>query len=197
VRLAAERVREQVGPGDVREAVKKSGRSVRGYAERARDYGGWKDDPYLATIGGAQFAEVEVDTETGIVQVLRVLAVHDCGRPMNRLTLESQINGGVIQGVSYALHERRTLDLASGRMLNADLEQYRIAGAKDIPRIESIVIDQYRGRSNTDASGIGEPSTVPTSAAIANAIAHATGVRVRELPMTPARVLAALKGVRS
>jgi xanthine dehydrogenase YagR molybdenum-binding subunit len=197
VRLAAERVREQVGPGDVRAAVKKSGRSVRGYAERARDYGGWKDDPYTATIGGAQFAEVEVDTETGIVRVLRVLAIHDCGRPMNRLTLESQINGGVIQGLSYALHERRTLDLASGRMMNADLEHYRIAGAKDVPRIESIVIDQYRGRSNTDASGIGEPSTVPTSAAIANAIAHATGVRVRELPMTPARVLAALKGARS
>ena len=127
-------------------------------------------------------------------RALRVLAVHDCGRPVNRLALESQINGGVIQGVSYALHERRVLDLPTGRMVNADLEHYRIAGSKDVPVIESVIVENYLGRTNTDVSGIGEPATVPTSGAIANAIAHATGVRVRELPMTPARVLAALRG---
>ena len=127
--------------------------------------------------------------------MLRALAVHDCGRPVNRLAIESQINGGIIQGVSYALHERRTLDLATGRMVNADLEQYRIAGARDVPRIEAIVLDHFRGRTNTDVSGIGEPATVPTCAAIANAVAHATGVRVRTLPITPARVLLALTGV--
>ena len=192
VRVAAEQVRAQLalGGGDVR----KPGKTLRGYGERARDYGGWRTDPYVATIGGAQFVEVEVDTETGIVRVLRVLAVHDCGRPVNRLGLESQINGGVIQGVSYALHERRILDLPTGRMVNADLEHYRIAGSKDVPVIESIIVENYLGRTNTDVSGIGEPATVPTSGAIANAIAHATGVRVRELPMTPARVLAALRG---
>ena len=193
VRLAAERVREQLQDSDVR----KPGRTIRGFAERARDYGGWKEDPYTATIGGAQFAEVEVDIETGIVKVLRVVAIHDCGRPINRLGLESQINGGIIQGISYALHERRVLDARSGRMLNADLEHYRIAGSKDVPVIEAHVLDHFHGRTSTDASGIGEPATVPTSAAIANAIAHATGVRVRELPMTPARVLAALRGARS
>ena len=193
VRLAAEHVREQLAGGDVR----KPGRTVRGYAERARDYGGWKEDPYTATIGGAQFAQVEVDTDTGIVRVLRVVAVHDCGRPINRLGLESQINGGIIQGVSYALHERRVLDRKTGRMVNADLEHYRIAGSKDVPFIESRVLEHFHGRTNTDASGIGEPATVPTSAAIANAIAHATGVRVRDLPMTPSRVLAALRGGRS
>src|SRR5205823_10326244 len=127
VRLAAERAKAELlaseGGGDIRTAAKKLGRTVRGYASRVRDYGGWQDgDKFTATIGGAQFVEVEVDTETGIVRVLRALAVHDCGRPVNRLAIESQINGGIIQGVSYALHERRTLDLQTGRMVNADLE---------------------------------------------------------------------------
>jgi len=201
VRLAAERARAEVlaqGGSDVRAAARKLGRTVRGYASRAKDYEGWRDDNrFTATIGGAQFVEVEVDTETGIVRVLRALAVHDCGRPVNRLAIESQINGGIIQGVSYALHERRTLDLATGRMVNADLEHYRIAGAKDVPAIQALIVDNYLGRTNTDVSGIGEPATVPTSAAIANAVAHAIGARVRSLPITPARVLAALKGARS
>jgi xanthine dehydrogenase YagR molybdenum-binding subunit len=198
VRLAAERAKAELKApdGDVRAAARKLGRTVRGFASRARDYGGWNDDDkFTATIGGAQFVEVEVDTETGIVRVLRALAVHDCGRPVNRLAIESQINGGIIQGVSYALHERRTLDLQTGRMVNPDLEQYRIAGARDVPAIEAVVLDHFRGRSNTDVSGIGEPATVPTCAAIANAVAHAIGARVRSLPLTPARVLAALKGV--
>jgi xanthine dehydrogenase YagR molybdenum-binding subunit len=124
--------------------------------------------------------------------VLRVLAVHDCGRPINRLTVASQINGGVIQGISFALHEQRILDRHTGNMLNADLEHYRIAGARDIPVIESILIERYLGRSNVDASGIGEPATVPTAAAVANAVHHALGVRLREAPLTPARILAAL-----
>jgi len=78
--------------------------------------------------------------------------------------------------------------------MNSDLEHYRIAGARDVPEIEAIVLEHFRGRSNTDVSGIGEPATVPTCAAIANAVAHATGARVRSIPITPARVLAALKG---
>jgi len=202
VRLAAERAKAELFSGgergDVRAAAKRMGRTVRGFASRVRDYAGWQDgDRYTATIGGAQFVEVEADMETGIVRVVRALAVHDCGRPVNRLGIESQINGGIIQGVSYALHERRLIDRATGKMVNADLEQYRIAGAKDVPRIEAIVLDHFRGRSSTDASGIGEPATVPTCAAIANAVAHATGARVRSLPITPARVLEALKGMRS
>ena len=200
VRLAAERARDELlrtvpGEQEVRAAARKlSGRTVRGTGERAKDYGGWKEDRYATTIGGAQFAEVEVDTETGLVRVLRVVAVHDCGRPVNRLGLESQINGGVIQGISFALYERRSLDQPSGRMMNANLEQYRIAGSKDVPRIESVIVENYLGRTNTDVSGIGEPATVPTAAAIANAVFHATGKRVRHTPMTPAVVLAALGG---
>lgn len=141
---------------------------------------------------GLQFAEVEVDTETGIVRVVRVVAVHDCGRPMNRLTIESQINGGVLQGISYALFEDRILDRNTGIMVNPNLEQYKIGGSLDTPQIESIIIDNDTAMNSAPAMGIGEPATVPTSAAIANAIYHAIGVRVRELPMTPDRILAAL-----
>jgi xanthine dehydrogenase YagR molybdenum-binding subunit len=143
-------------------------------------------------LGGVQFADVSVDTETGVIKVNRVVAVHDCGRPINPLAVESQINGGVIQGLSYALFENRILDRQTGIMVNANLEQYKIAGAHDMPVIEPVLIEQYWGRSSTDAAGIGEPATVPTAAAIANAVYNAIGVRVREIPMTPAVVLKAL-----
>jgi len=144
---------------------------------------------------------VSVDTETGVIKVDRILAVHDCGRPMNPLQIESQINGGIIQGISYALYENRILDRTSGRMVNANLEQYKIAGARDVPPIEIHIIEEYDGLTSTDALGIGEPPTIPTAAAIANAVYNAIGVRLTELPMTPARVLHALetaqKGGRS
>jgi xanthine dehydrogenase YagR molybdenum-binding subunit len=143
-------------------------------------------------LGGVQFVEVAVDTETGIVKVEHVLAVHDCGRPLNLLALESQVNGGVLQGISYALYEDRRLDRQTGVMVNPNLEQYKILGAKETPRIDVHFVEWYIGRSSTDASGIGEPATIPTAAAIANAFYNATGVRMRRIPMTPARVLAAL-----
>jgi xanthine dehydrogenase YagR molybdenum-binding subunit len=156
--------------------------------ERDADYGGktWSG------IGGVQFAEVAVDVETGVVRVERVVAVHDCGRPMNPLALESQVNGGIIQGISWALLEDRILDPSTGRMVNPNLEQYKIVGAREVPRIEVVFLEEYRARSATDASGIGEPANVATAAAVANAIHNAIGVRLRDLPMTPARVLAAL-----
>ena len=144
------------------------------------------------TYGGVQFAQVAVDTETGIVNVEKVWAVHDCGRPMNTLLLESQINGGVIQGLSYALYENRVLDRNSGIMLNPNLEQYKIAGSRETPEIHVHVIQNYLALSSTDAGGIGEPAKIPTAAAIANAFYNATGVRIRELPMRPPAVLAAL-----
>jgi xanthine dehydrogenase YagR molybdenum-binding subunit len=146
-------------------------------------------------ISGLQFAEVEVDTGTGIIKVKRIVAVHDCGRPMNRLTIENQINGGIIQGVSYALYENRILDRNTGVMVNPTLENYKIAGAQEVPVIESHILDLNLGQSSTGAIGIGEPATIPTSAAIANAVYHAIGVRIRELPMTPSVVLKALNKV--
>jgi xanthine dehydrogenase YagR molybdenum-binding subunit len=143
-------------------------------------------------ISGVQFAEVAVDTGTGSIKVKRMVAVHDCGRPMNRLTIENQINGGIIQGVSYALYENRILDRNTGVMVNPNLENYKIAGAQEVPVIESHIIDLNLGQSSTGAIGIGEPATIPTAAAIANAVYHAIGVRIREMPMTPSVVLKAL-----
>ncbi len=148
--------------------------------------------PERFKISGIQFAEVEVDTGTGIIKVKRMFAVHDCGRPMDRLTLENQINGGIIQGISYALFEDRRLDRNTGVMVNPNLENYKIAGSLDVPIIESHILNVNLGQSSTGAIGIGEPATIPTAAAIANAVYHAIGVRIRELPMTPARVLTAL-----
>ncbi len=142
--------------------------------------------------GGVQFVEVSVDTETGHVKVERVVAVHDCGRPINPLGVVSQVNGGIVQGISFALFEDRILDRNTGVMVNGNLEQYKIAGAREMPAIDVHLIEEYRGRSSTDAGGIGEPSTIPTAAAIANAVYNALGVRMRRIPMTPARVLGAL-----
>ena len=143
-------------------------------------------------LGGVQFAEVTVDTETGIVRVERIVAVQDCGRPMNPQQIESQVQGGVLMGLSYALFEERILDAHTGRMVNPNLEQYKLAGPRETPAIDVVVLENYQGQSATDAYGIAEPSNIATAPAIANAVYNATGVRVRKLPMTPAVVLAAL-----
>jgi xanthine dehydrogenase YagR molybdenum-binding subunit len=143
-------------------------------------------------IGGVQFADVSVDMETGIIKVNKIVAIHDCGRPMDRLTLESQIHGGIIQGLSYALFEDRRLDRNTGLMVNPDLESYKIAGFMDIPDIYCEIVDVNQGQNASGAVGIGEPATVPTSAAIANAIYHAAGVRMRSLPITPDKILDAI-----
>ncbi len=151
------------------------------------NYAGFAD-----TNAGLQFAEVEVDTETGNVRVLRVVAVQDSGKYINPKTAESQIRGGVIQGVSYALFERRIMDRHHGHMLNADLETYRVVGAKETPEIDVVLVDVANGKNNTSVMGLGEPPTIATAAAIANAVANATGARVTSLPITPKKVLEAL-----
>jgi xanthine dehydrogenase YagR molybdenum-binding subunit len=167
--------------------AKINGANVSEQATRGQNFKGFKDGT-----AGCQFAEVEVDTETGHVQVLRVVAVHDCGRVVNPLLAESQINGGIIQGLSYALLEQRILDDASGRMMNANYSDYRIAGPKEIPEIDVVLFDVSNGRTNTGVMGIGEPPIIPTPAAIANAVAHAIGKRITDLPITADKVLAAL-----
>jgi xanthine dehydrogenase YagR molybdenum-binding subunit len=137
---------------------------------------------------GVQFAEVEVDTETGLVTVKKIVGVHDCGLIVNKNTLESQINGGIIMGMGYALYEERVMDDLSGVVLNPNFETYKLPGIADVPDIEIVLINMpERG-----VIGIGEPATVPTAAAIANAVANAIGARVGSLPITPSKVLAAL-----
>ena len=143
-------------------------------------------------LGGVQFAQVAVDVETGVVRVERIVAAQDCGRPMNPRQIESQVQGGVLMGLSYALYEERVLDRHTGYVLNANLEQYKIGRSREVPEIEVVLLENYQGTSATDAYGIAEPSNIATAPAIANAVYNAIGVRVRQLPMTPATILAAL-----
>jgi len=145
------------------------------------------------TYGGVDFVELAVDTETGRVHVEKVFGAHDCGRPINPLGVISQINGGMLQGISYALFEERIMDRKKGYMLNANLESYKILGAREVPEIQVELVENYIAMSSTDAAGIGESAGIITmAAAIGNAFYNATGVRMRRIPMTPANVLAAL-----
>ena len=171
-------------------------------ASRSDDYAGFRrrvGDAAVALedLGGVQFAAVAVDTETGIIRVERVVAVHDCGRPMNPRQIESQVQGGVLMGISYALFENRILDQHTGRMVNANLEQYKLLGSRETPAIDVVVLENYQGQSATDAYGIAEPANIATAPAIGNAVYNAIGVRLRSLPMTPAVVLAALGKIPS
>jgi xanthine dehydrogenase YagR molybdenum-binding subunit len=151
-------------------------------------HGNWIEGLSTRPAYGVQFAEVAVDTETGLVTVRKVVAVHDCGLIIDTLTLESQINGGIIMGMGYALYEERVMDDLSGVVLNPNFETYKLPGIADVPDIEIVLLNMpERG-----VIGIGEPATVPTAGAIANAVANALGVRVGSLPITPAKVLAAL-----
>ena len=169
-----------------------SGESILATGDRAPDFDG--TDPRLF---GAQFADVVVDVETGVVRVEKVAAAHSCGLAVWKTGVESQIRGGVLQGVSYALFEERVIDLSTGRFLNPNIEQYKILGAKDVPEVVTIVLDLFAGKNNAHVRGIGEPATVPTAAAIANAVSHAIGSRITDLPITPARVLAAAPTILS
>ncbi len=156
---------------------------------RTKEYNG---DYLHGDLGSVQFVELTVDTETGFVKIDKVVAAHSCGRPINITQVESQINGGVIQGISYALYENRILDKNTGHMVNHTLDTYKAPYAMDIPEIEIELLEDYNAKSSTDAYGIGEPANIATAAAIANAFYNATGVRIKEIPITPAKVLEAL-----
>jgi xanthine dehydrogenase YagR molybdenum-binding subunit len=146
-------------------------------------------------VGGAQMADVSVDTETGIVRVNKMVAVQDCGLIINLKTAESQCYGALIMGISYSLFEEKIMDATSGRMLNANMGFYRLAGFGDIPEL---VVHMMTGAGYDERGviGLGEPPVVSPGAAISNAVANAIGVRVPSLPLTPQRVLAALDGMK-
>jgi xanthine dehydrogenase YagR molybdenum-binding subunit len=139
---------------------------------------------------GAQFAEVEVDTETGHVRVLRIVSAHDSGRIINPTLAESQLEGGIIQGLGYALHEERVLDKRLGVQLNANMHDYKIPTMADIPVIDAFFVRGSDTVANhTGAKGLAEPPIIATAPAIANAVAHALGREVSEIPLTPWRLL--------
>jgi xanthine dehydrogenase YagR molybdenum-binding subunit len=141
------------------------------------------------------FAEVEVNTRTGEVKLLRYLAAQDSGRVMNRLTYDNQVLGGITMGVGLALTEGRVLDRArTGKMVNANFHDYMIPTAMDVPADQTVLaIDPHDTICNTTGTkGIGEPATIPAASAIANAVCHAIGVRITESPIGPAAILRAV-----
>jgi xanthine dehydrogenase YagR molybdenum-binding subunit len=140
---------------------------------------------------GAQMAEVSVDLETGIVRVEKMVAVQECGLILDQQTAESQVYGGLIMGISYALSEEKVIDPITGRLLSVDFDTYKLAGIGDVGelQVQMMTGPEYDRRG---VIGLGEPPVVSPGAAIANAVANATGVRVPFLPLTPQRVLDAL-----
>lgn len=142
-------------------------------------------------VGGVQMAEVEVDLETGIVQVRKMVAVQDCGLIINLKTAESQVLGALIMGISSALFEEKVMDPTTGKMLNADMEFYRLAGLSDIPEL---VVHMMTGKGYDEHGviGLGEPPVISPAAAVSNAVSNAIGVTAPFLPLTPDRVLNAL-----
>ncbi len=147
-------------------------------------------------IGGWMFAaqavEIEVDEGTGVITPLRIWSAHDVGKAINPTAVEGQIEGGVMQGVGYALYEEMVWD--SGRLANPSFMDYKIPGAIEVPQeIVPIIVEKPDRSGPFGAKGIGEPPIVGIAPAIGNALHHATGIRVRQLPMTPERVLRALR----
>jgi CO/xanthine dehydrogenase Mo-binding subunit len=137
--------------------------------------------------------DVEVDRETGRVTILRYTAVQDVGRAIHPSYVEGQMQGGVTQGIGWALNEEYIYD-KEGRLENPGFLDYRIPVASDLPMIEAVIVEVPNPRHPFGARGVGEVPIVPPMAAVANAIADATGVRLRDLPMSPPHVLAALEG---
>ncbi|MGH7780233.1 MAG: xanthine dehydrogenase family protein molybdopterin-binding subunit [Candidatus Binataceae bacterium] len=163
------------------------GDSISAGGERIPNYATYRTDQ-----AGCQFAEVEVDTETGVIRVKRVVAVHDAGTMLDPLTSRSQVNGGVLMGIGFALFEARRMDPRLGLMMNPTMDDYKLVGPLDVPQIDVMFLDVKNGGTNTGVLGIGEVAHVASAAAVACAVSDAVGVPMREFPLTPDKVLAAL-----
>ena len=140
----------------------------------------------------ASVCEVEVDVETGKVKVLNFWDAHDCGTAVNPLNVEGQVDGAAVMGMSETLFENQVFD-SNGRMLNPDLHNYLIATSADTPEIQSVIVDSYEPAGPFGAKEVGEGASLPILGAIANAIEDAVGVRIKELPITPEKILKAIR----
>ncbi|OGA03958.1 MAG: hypothetical protein A2W68_06780 [Betaproteobacteria bacterium RIFCSPLOWO2_02_64_14] len=148
--------------------------------------------PFNTYVYATQIAEVDVDDETGEVEVIRIAAAHDCGTAINPMLVEGQIEGGIAMGIGLALQEEILFD-SQGRQINPNLTNYIMPTSLDMPAIEVDIVDSYDPTGPFGAKGVGEPTSVPTAAAILNAIHDAVGVRITSLPATAEKVLAAIK----
>ncbi len=149
-----------------------------------------RGSPYATYAYATQWAEVEVDTETGEVTVLRLIAAHDVGKAINPMAVEGQIEGGCAMGLGYALMEE--LIVEDGVILNAGFAHYLIPTMEDLPEIRAIIVEEAEETGPFGAKGVGEPPLIPTAPAIINAVSNALGVRFFSLPLTPEKILAAL-----
>src|SRR5207244_7833120 len=145
-------------------------------------HGEWRQDLQGRGVHGVCFAEVEVDVETGKVRPVKMVQVQDGGLPLHRLTMESQINGGMIQALGMALWEGRTIDADLGMQLNPSFVDYKLPGSLEMPEMIPIIDDEDKREV---VIGIAEAAIIPAVGAVANAVFNACGVRVRELPITP------------
>jgi nicotinate dehydrogenase medium molybdopterin subunit len=152
--------------------------------------------PFATYVYATQIAEVDVDDETGEVEVLRIAAAHDCGTAINPMLVEGQVEGGISMGVGMALQEEMLFD-ANGRHINPNLTNYIMPTSLDMPEITVDIVQDFDPTGPFGAKGVGEPTAVPTAAAILNAIHDAVGVRVASLPATSEKVLAAIKASRA
>jgi len=151
--------------------------------------------PFNTYVYATQIAEVDVDDETGEVEVIRITASHDCGTAINPMLVEGQIEGGVAMGLGMGLQEEILWD-KQGRQINPNLTNYIMPTSLDMPQIDVDIVDSYDPTGPFGAKAVGEPSLVPTAVAITNAIYDAVGVRITSLPATSEKVLAGIKAKR-
>jgi xanthine dehydrogenase YagR molybdenum-binding subunit len=152
-------------------------------------HGVWRSDLQARGVHGVCFAEVEVDVETGHVKPIKMVHIQDGGLPLNRLTMESQINGGMIQSLGMALWEGRVMDAQLGMQLNPGFGDYKLPGSLEMPEMVPIIDDDDKREA---VIGIAEGCIIPAVGALVNAVFNATGVRVRETPVTPDKILMGL-----
>ena len=173
-----------------RDVLQRHGRTVVGEGAMVQD----QTNPNVERGPAAHFAEVEVDKETGKVRILRYVAAHDVGQPLNRTIVENQIEGGSIQGLALALGEQLHFDPQTGWCLSANFLDLKPPTALDVdPRVVEAVIVENRGADKPfGAKGMGENPCHPGMAAVANAIFNATGLRLREPPFSRAAILEAV-----
>jgi xanthine dehydrogenase YagR molybdenum-binding subunit len=152
-------------------------------------HGQWRSDLQARGVHGVCFAEVEVDVETGHVKPIKMVHIQDCGLPLNRLAMESQINGGMIQSLGMALWEGRVMDAELGIQLNPGFGDYKIPGSLEMPEMVPIVDDDDKREA---VIGMSEGCIIPAVGALVNAVFNATGIRIRELPITPDKILMGL-----
>jgi xanthine dehydrogenase YagR molybdenum-binding subunit len=147
---------------------------------------------YAAHAHGAVFAEVKVDPELGQIRVTRLIGAFAAGRIINPRMVQSQLCGGMIWGVSFALHEQAIMDAKSGRPMNANFAEYHVPVNADVPSVEAILVEEYDPHVNAlGIKGVGEIGITGSAGAVANAVWHATGIRVRKFPITLDRLIAA------